>query len=181
MIPGRPARRGPVNRIPIYVLLVLPLIGCDTESREPSSAPKTNQQVAADLSQAVNETIQDEVKRAPPRPADFAKIMQGAKTYAMYCARCHGPRAEGALNWQQRDASGNFPPPPLNGTAHTWHHPRRQLVNIIQKGGRVMPPFGSMLDDSQISDIIDWLLSLWPDEVYVLWAQRNEAYEQRLQ
>jgi mono/diheme cytochrome c family protein len=108
-------------------------------------------------------------------------VMSGARLFAKNCAQCHGRRAEGFVNWQRRDASGNFPPPPLDGSAHTWHHPRRQLTNTIENGGRAMPAFGSELTDTEISNVIDYLLSLWPDEIYALWAERNTQFEKQSQ
>jgi hypothetical protein len=45
------------------------------------------------------------------------------------------PHAQGlAENWKQPGADGKYPAPPLNGTAHTWHHSAKGLVSTIQNG-----------------------------------------------
>ncbi len=162
-----------------FFLMILSITFFDAKSDGSASGTAAQQRAVDELQRAADERLADEANSAPSRPGDFSMVMNGAKLYARNCARCHGPRAEGVVNWQRRDATGNFPPPPLDGSAHTWHHPRRQLANTIKNGGRVMPSFGATLTESEISNIIDYLLSLWPDEIYALWAERNEKYEQR--
>ena len=163
----------------ILMLTALLVAACDTGPDKTASIATPQQQAATELAQAVPDQQGAQVKNSPPRPADFSKVMNGARLYAKNCAQCHGPRAEGVLHWRQRDVNGNFPPPPLNGTAHAWHHPRKQLAYTIKTGGRVMPPFGSKLNDSEVSNIIDWMVSLWPDEIYASWAVRNDQLEKR--
>lgn len=163
------------------LLVALVMVSSYASADEPASAAMDQQRAAEELKRAVDEGLTNPVKKAPARPADFSMVMKGAKLFAKNCAQCHGPRAQGFVNWQRRDASGNFPPPPLDGSAHTWHHPRGQLINTIKNGGRAMPPFGSKLADSEISNIIDYLLSLWPDEIYAVWAERNAQFEKRSQ
>lgn len=170
-----------MKTIVLSVLVALTAAVCDARSDEAASTAAEQQPVADELKHAVDERLTSAAKTAPERPGDFAMVMNGANLYAKNCAQCHGPRAEGFVNWQQRDASGNFPPPPLNGSAHTWHHPRQQLVNTIKNGGRAMPAFGSKLTAIEISNIIDYLLSLWPDEIYATWAERNAQFEKRSQ
>jgi cytochrome c len=63
----------------------------------------------------------------------------GKPLYEKHCASCHGAQAEGAKNWTERPADGRFPPPPLNGSAHMWHHPLPNLVGTIQYGQGNMP------------------------------------------
>lgn len=171
-----------MKTIALSVLVALLANAGNVRSDGGAASSTTAQQRAADeLRQAVEEGSAGAAKTVPERPGDFSLLMNGAKLYAKNCAQCHGPRAQGVVNWQRRDASGNFPPPPLDGTAHTWHHPRRQLVNTIKNGGRAMPAFGSKLTETEISNIIDYLLSLWPDEIYAVWAERNAQFENRPQ
>lgn len=165
----------------LSLLAVLVIASGYSGADEPAPVTADQQRAADELRRVVDEHLAQAGKEAPARPGDFAVVMNGAKLFAKNCARCHGPRAEGFVNWQQRDASGNFPPPPLDGSAHTWHHPRPQLVNTIKNGGRAMPPFGSVLTDTEVSNIIDYLLSLWPDEIYAAWAERNAKFEKRSQ
>ncbi len=170
-----------MKTITLYTLVALFFAASDVSSDGGATSTPAQQRAAEDLKQAVDERLTSAAKKVPERPGDFSMVMNGAKLFAKNCAQCHGPRAEGFVNWRQRDASGNFPPPPLDGSAHTWHHPRRQLVNTIKNGGRAMPAFGSKLADTEISNIIDYLLSLWPDEIYAVWAERNAQFEKRSQ
>lgn len=114
-------------------------------------------------------------KPVPPaaRSQDFAQVMRGAKLYQANCAQCHGREGEGASSWRQRSADGKFPPPPLNGTGHAWHHPRKMLHHVIKNGSPGgqgnMPAWGGKLSDEEIEDIIAWFQSRWSDEVYTAW------------
>jgi mono/diheme cytochrome c family protein len=103
-----------------------------------------------------------------------AQVRRGAEVFRQNCAVCHGAGAEGAENWQFRDADGRFPPPPLNGTAHAWHHPLAQLFDMIENGTQPtgnMPAWGDTLSDDEILAAIAWFQSKWPDEVYQAWFE----------
>ena len=105
--------------------------------------------------------------------SDPEMIARGARVYRENCARCHGERGEGAPNWRQRGQDGKWPPPPLNGTGHTWHHPLAALRMTIRNGtlamGGSMPPWKDKLSDEDIDAVIAWFQSQWPDEVYQAW------------
>lgn len=117
--------------------------------------------------------------KADARWYDQADVDKGAATYGQNCASCHGENAEATANWQDADASGNYPPPPLNGTAHAWHHSLDMLKKTILEGGGkiggVMPGFGGKLSDSEIDAVMAYVQSKWPDEVYAKWAARYEV------
>lgn len=108
-----------------------------------------------------------------PRDFDFLQMKRGGQLFQQHCAACHGKNAEGTRNWQQRDAAGKLPPPPLNGTAHAWHHPTSVLIDVIQNGtqriGGNMPPWKDKLSEAQIRDIIAWFQAKWSDEIYAAW------------
>jgi len=110
---------------------------------------------------------------AAERNYDTEILKTGKTLFRVNCASCHGTNAEGAPDWQKRTADGKYPPPPLNGSAHAWHHPRTALAQTIQQGtiklGGSMPPWQDKLDVRQIDAIITWLTSLWPDEPYEIW------------
>ncbi len=116
------------------------------------------------------------------REMDFAKVARGARLYKMNCAECHGENGQGDPNWRQRDADGNFPPPPLNGTGHAWHHPKKMLHYVIANGSPGgqgnMPGWGDELSDEEIEAIIAWFQSKWPDQVYAAWQRNNRSTEQ---
>ncbi len=101
----------------------------------------------------------------------------GAGLFQQNCAVCHGANAEGTADWKKTDANGNYPPPPLDGSAHAWHHSIPQLVRSIKEGGiklgGVMPPFGEKLSDQDVLAVIAYFQSKWPDEIYARWHDRN--------
>ncbi|WP_018934644.1 cytochrome c [Thioalkalivibrio sp. ALJ24] len=102
-------------------------------------------------------------------------LARGENLYQQYCVACHGENREGAENWRQPDEQGNWPPPPLDGSAHTWHHPWWQLKDMIRYGGQArggtMPSFEEQIDEEDAEAIIYWLQSHWPDEVYEAWLE----------
>jgi mono/diheme cytochrome c family protein len=117
-------------------------------------------------------------KASPERHQDIRQILRGGRIYQQNCAVCHGKLGQGADNWRQRDAQGRFPPPPLDGTGHTWHHPTRQLVEIIKNGtadlGGNMPAWEEKLSDQDIHDVLAWITAQWPDEIYAEWQKVNQ-------
>lgn len=114
----------------------------------------------------------------PVRNLDAERIARGAALFRQHCAVCHGPGAEGADNWRVRNPDGTFPPPPLNGTGHAWHHPWEDLKHTIHHGtaalGGNMPPWQGVLDEQQMEDVILWFQSLWSDEVYAAWWEIDQ-------
>jgi mono/diheme cytochrome c family protein len=111
------------------------------------------------------------------RAIDTAQVARGKALFAQHCAHCHGDNAQGDPDWRQRHPDGTFPPPPLDGSGHAWHHSRDWLNEVIVSGtepqGR-MPAWGGKLNDQEIDDIIAWFQSLWPDEVYATWREMEQ-------
>ena len=64
------------------------------------------------------------------------QVQQGQALFRQHCAACHGQNAEATPNWRQSDDQGRFPPPPLNGSAHTWHHSLDTLRLTVREGGQ---------------------------------------------
>lgn len=112
------------------------------------------------------------------RAHDSEQVALGESVYRQYCARCHGRHGEGDPNWRSRDADGMFPPPPLNGTGHAWHHPRQWLKQMILNGsdpGRgKMPAWRGKLSEAEIEAVIEWFQSRWPDPVYAAWYENQQ-------
>ena len=105
-------------------------------------------------------------------------VTVGGKLFRRNCAVCHGWTAEGTVrDWEKPGPDGKMPPPPLNGSAHAWHHPRSGLLLSIRQGtvriGGKMPAWKEKLSDAQMSAIVDYLISLWPEEVYQAWLKRG--------
>lgn len=105
------------------------------------------------------------------------QVGRGEILYQQNCAGCHGLNAEANPGWEQ--ASGEKAAPPLNGTAHTWHHSMKQLSRTIRQGsiqiGGSMPSFESKLSDQDIENIIAFFQSKWPDKIYQQWAGSNST------
>ena len=104
---------------------------------------------------------------------DAALARRGGAIYKQHCARCHGANAAGAPNWHQPDVAGRYPPPPLDGSAHAWHHPKAVLKQMIRDGiprdDGGMPAWGGKLSEADIEAVIAWFQSRWPDEIYRNW------------
>lgn len=114
----------------------------------------------------------------PGRWYTAAQVTTGEKLYGTYCAACHAADGSATAEWRTVDANGNYPPPPLNGTAHTWHHPLDMLDQTIAAGGApyggVMPGFGEVLERADRLAIIAWFQNLWSDEIYQRWQAIDE-------
>lgn len=105
-----------------------------------------------------------------------AQVERGAQVFAQNCAVCHGERAEGLSDdWRQRLDDGSFPPPPLNGSAHAWHHPLPVLLQVINQGGAEfggkMPGFAELLSEPEKLAAIAYFQSFWSEEIYAQWQQ----------
>jgi mono/diheme cytochrome c family protein len=102
------------------------------------------------------------------------QVTSGESVYRQNCIACHLENGAGTENWQTRDADGKLLPPPLNGTAHTWHHDLGVLARTIVEGGTKlggsMPAFGDRLSTEEIAAVIAYVQSLWPDEIYQRWS-----------
>ena len=101
----------------------------------------------------------------------------GESVFNKNCVSCHGVKGQGlTIDWKVKDANGNYPPPPLNGTAHTWHHSPEQLLYTINKGGTEMggqmPAFENQLTEEEKKALIDYMYSLWPKEIQVKYDDR---------
>ena len=107
----------------------------------------------------------------------------GDQLFQRNCAGCHGTNAELTIDWKKTDSNGQYPPPPLNGTAHAWHHALPQLRQTIQRGGAalggVMPAFESKLNDAEIDAVISYFQSKWPADTYRKWAARFKVEDRK--
>jgi mono/diheme cytochrome c family protein len=104
-------------------------------------------------------------------------VLPGEAIFNKNCVSCHGSKGQGlAKDWKVKDENGNYPAPPLNGTAHTWHHSPSQLLYTINKGGvemgGQMPGFEERLTEEEKQTLIDYIYSLWPQEI-------QEKYDER--
>ncbi|BCS35088.1 hypothetical protein TBR22_A43140 [Luteitalea sp. TBR-22] len=108
-------------------------------------------------------------RQAPPVAAPAAAqdpVAVGQQAYAIYCASCHGPRAQGAEKAgvlitiiQER---GGKQPPDL--TDATWDHGATDeaIATVITQGvpTTMMPGFGAMLTEAQVKGVVAYLRAL---------------------
>ena len=109
-----------------------------------------------------------------------AQLIRGKRVFAANCAVCHGANGEGLVaDWKKPGADGKFPAPPLNGTAHTWHHSKELLMRTVNEGGialgGTMVPFKDKLNKKEKEAVLAHVMSLWPKEIYDTWKKRNPA------
>tara|TARA_R110002012_G_scaffold313726_1_gene525583 strand:+ start:7961 stop:8437 length:477 start_codon:yes stop_codon:yes gene_type:complete len=104
-------------------------------------------------------------------PVDAEMIDQGADLYAENCASCHGADLEGQPDWRRRLENGRMPAPPHDEAGHTWHHADQQLFDITKNGlasvvpgyQSDMPVFDGILTDAEITAILGYIKSTWPE------------------
>ena len=150
--------------IPIFLLV---LAGCSGMADLSQSAPPspTDSPIQPELSQ---ETI------------DLGKVV-----YADNCANCHGENLEGEAEWKQQNEDGSFRSPPHTADGHTWHHADDVLIEAIEKGGvrfegmniggsSNMPAFAESLTDEQISAVLEYIKSTWPEDIQAIQRQQTE-------
>ena len=107
----------------------------------------------------------------------------GEQIFASTCASCHGAGGEGDENWMVRGEDGRLPPPPLDGSGHTWHHSDNVLYGIVSEGGlglgfgSNMPAFKDELTHGDIIAVLEYVKTLWEgktlDGVSILDTQRE--------
>jgi len=127
-----------------------------------------------------NLTADNSNKKVKDRWYTSAQLISGKQVFSNNCAACHGDKGQSLVDdWKETLADGSFPAPPLNGTAHTWHHSKKILLRTINKGGvslgGTMPAFKDKLTDKQKDDVIAYVMSLWSDKVYKAWKNRNPS------
>ena len=105
-----------------------------------------------------------EPARAPVR-RDPGMMARGERTYAQRCAYCHGDQGQGAV-----DAY-----PPLAGNRAVNMDSTVNLMQMVRHGGFLpatagnprpygMPPFGHVLDDDQIAEVLSYVRGSWGND-----------------
>ena len=108
--------------------------------------------------------------------ADLDEIILGQVVYAANCAACHGVNLEGEADWKIQNDDDSFRSPPHDETGHTWHHPDEVLLEAIRLGGArfeglniggtsPMPAFGESLTEAEITAVLTYIKSTWPDDI----------------
>jgi mono/diheme cytochrome c family protein len=164
-----------VNRryLSFFSFMVVGLLatGCGNDSG-PATSGQTARGTGESAAAVVASSMSDAVGS---RWYASESVEHGAAIFTDNCAACHGKKANGHFTWRQRGPDGKYPPPPLNGTGHAWHHPTQVLAKQIKfgtPGGQgTMPGFAGNLSDKDVVDVIAWFQSLWSDKIYDNWRQ----------
>lgn len=112
-------------------------------------------------------------------------IALGETVYADNCASCHGENLEGEAEWKQQNEDGSFRSPPHTADGHTWHHADGVLIEAIKEGGTRfeglniggssnMPAFGETLTEEEITAVLAFIKSRWPEDVQEIQRQQTE-------
>jgi len=113
------------------------------------------------------------------RDLDPAQVAHGRTVYDRLCAECHGTAGRGQPgDWRVRAADGMFPPPPLDDSAHAWHHPTAVLLQVIREGSPQgqgkMPAWNGKLSEQEMQDVVAYIKSLWSDPVFQRWLEMEQ-------
>ena len=115
--------------------------------------------------------------KVPGRWYTQSQVELGKKVYTENCISCHNENGRGTFSWKQTLPDGSYPPPPLDASAHAWHHPLSILKKVISEGGiplgGKMPAFGGKLNENEKLAVISYFQSFWPDEIYQEWLKRG--------
>jgi mono/diheme cytochrome c family protein len=92
-------------------------------------------------------------------------VVRGEQLYNAYCVACHGVNGVGE-NPQDIYAQDEFGyvGPPMDSSAHAWHHTDEQLVNTILEGSsrnERMAAWKNVLTEEDAGDIVEYIKSLW--------------------
>lgn len=101
------------------------------------------------------------------------QLKLGKQVFADNCAACHGNNAESIPN----GTDSSYSAPPLNGSAHAWHHSMSILIRTINEGGKElggkMPGFKDKLSDAEKNAAIAYFQSYWDDRLYGIWKDNG--------
>lgn len=150
------------------MLIGLVLAGCTEQLEEPKEAKSTAKEISSE----------DSDLRSIERWYSQDMVNKGQVVFQQNCAICHGEKAQGVIHpWNQKLPGGKYPPPPLNGTAHAWHHPLKGLLFTISNGGAPvggeMPSFKYKLTLQQQADAVAYFQGFWSDKIYQAWLDRG--------
>jgi mono/diheme cytochrome c family protein len=156
-----------VNSSIMAALLTALALGACDKTPEPAPAP-THAAVAGRSDKGPLE-----------RNLDPAQVERGHAVYTQHCVECHGVSGKGLPgDWRVRDAEGKYPPPPLDDSAHVWHHPTTVLLEAIRDGSPPgegnMPAWKGKLSEQEMQDTVAYIKSLWSDQVYRLWLKMEQ-------
>lgn len=107
-----------------------------------------------------------------------AQLIRGKVVFKTNCQECHGESAQGLVaDWKKPLQDGSYPAPPLNGSAHAWHHSKEALMRTVNMGGiplgGTMPAFKDKLSEKEKEAVLAHIMNLWSEKTYQAWEKRN--------
>ena len=143
------------------LILALFIVGCSSETKKPKNNPEP-------------------ISFKQGRWYTEFQFSEGKTVFGANCAQCHGNAGQGLVeDWKTPNPDGTFPPPPLNGTAHSWHHSTEILMQTINDGGAPlggnMPAFVEGLTEEEKLAVIAFFQNFWDDETYANWLKINNS------
>ena len=122
-----------------------------------------------------SESIPTSIVELVKLPFPVGDPVIGSDIFANTCAVCHGPAANGDPGLA----------PGLDSPWHAWEHPDRQIRDWIENGklglGVNMPSYGDKLDEQAISDVIEYMRTLWTQEQRDVQRDLSLRYEEGYQ
>lgn len=105
-------------------------------------------------------------RAAEAPPPDPEMVARGREIYTQYCLECHGENGvgENPADPSAVDDSGRYLAPPLDASAHAWHHTDEDLIQFISEGSPRNPrmkAWKDVLSRGQIRDVVEYIKSLW--------------------
>ena len=108
----------------------------------------------------------------PPQRRDAGALERGARIYDQRCAYCHGDAGQGI--------PGAYPP--LAGNRAVNLETSVNLIQMVRQGGFLpatagnprpfgMPPFGHVLDDNEIADVLTYVRGAWGNDAPAVTAR----------
>jgi mono/diheme cytochrome c family protein len=164
-------------------ILLLLLAACQNERRAASETSPTAAEPIVPNLPSISELAGTPAPEIPALPTlATEEIATGQELYEIHCAECHGKNLEGEADWQQQNPDGTFRAPPHDAGGHTWHHGDQVLIESIELGGArlpdniggtsEMPAFGDTLTEEQITAVLSYIKSTWPEDMRaVQWEQ----------
>ncbi len=134
--------------------------------------------IAGIITSACNDAESSQSTTVEGRWYTSSQVNTGQQIFADNCASCHGDKAQSLVaDWKKPQTDGTYPPPPLDGSAHAWHHPLKQLFRTINRGGialgGTMPAFADKLSNDEKLAAIAFFQSFWSEKIYTIWKERN--------
>ena len=130
------------------------------------------------LACAEDQSAQKNIKKLDGRWFSADQVALGKSVYEVNCISCHLENAKGTKEWKKTLDDDSYPPPPLNGTAHAWHHSIEVLLTVINQGGipngGKMPAFKNKLSQDQKIAVVAYFQSFWPKDIYKKWVSNQK-------